>query len=81
MSPKHFPGRKAPAEGPPIPASVVRAAYRVEEAAAILGIGRTNIFRLMGLGVLGSIRIGRRRLIPALEIQAFIKRVQDGEVC
>jgi excisionase family DNA binding protein len=35
----------------------------VQQAAAVLGIGRTMVFRLMNSGKLASVQIGRRRLI------------------
>ena len=41
-------------------------------AAARLGIGRTSLYQLLAAGELGSVRIGRRRLIPAREIDRFI---------
>jgi excisionase family DNA binding protein len=50
-----------------------RVAVPVEEAAHLLGIGRTLTFRLVGTGELESIRIGRRRLIPRAAIDAFVR--------
>ena len=36
----------------------------VEEAARLLGIGRSTTYELVRIGVLRSVKIGRRRLIP-----------------
>ncbi|MDP9269701.1 MAG: excisionase family DNA-binding protein [Chloroflexota bacterium] len=47
-----------PADGPPELLSVERAARQ-------LGIGRSRLYDEIGSGRLRSIRIGRRRLIPA----------------
>lgn len=51
-----------------------RLAYHIKEAAALLGVSRCLIFRLLAEGQLGSIRIGNRRLIPADELKAFLRR-------
>ncbi|MCC6619211.1 MAG: helix-turn-helix domain-containing protein [Chloroflexi bacterium] len=37
----------------------------VEEAATALGIGRSMTFRLIRTGRLRTVKVGRRRLIPA----------------
>lgn len=47
--------------------------YRVTEAAALLGIGRTNVYYLMNDGRLGSVRIGSRRLIPRAALESFVE--------
>ena len=51
-----------------------RMAYSVEETAQALGIGRGLVFMLLREGQLKSIRLGKRRLIPAAELQAFMDR-------
>ena len=51
-----------------------RVAYSVEETAQALGIGRGLVFQLLREGQLKSIRLGKRRLIPAVELQAFMDR-------
>jgi excisionase family DNA binding protein len=49
------------------------------EAAAHLGIGRTTVYRLMGDGVLTSIKIGRCRRIPIASIAAYVnERLTQG---
>ncbi|BDU70254.1 hypothetical protein GETHOR_23550 [Geothrix oryzae] len=53
---------------------VERLAVRVEEAAEILGIGRSMLFILLKEGRLKSVKIGKRRLIPMLELEAFLLR-------
>jgi excisionase family DNA binding protein len=44
----------------------------IEEAGATLGIGRTATYGELAAGRLRSVRVGRRRLIPAGAIAAFI---------
>jgi excisionase family DNA binding protein len=44
----------------------------VDEAAAMLGIGRSRLYAELQAGRCRSIRVGRRRLIPAAAITEFI---------
>ncbi len=39
--------------------------FRPEDAAPIIGVGRTTLFTLMRDGEIESVKVGRRRLIPA----------------
>ena len=41
--------------------------------AASLGLGRTTTYRLIKEGRLRSIKVGRRRLVPADEIARFLR--------
>ena len=43
-----------------------------EEAAGVLGVGRTTIYRLIDEGTLRRMLIGRRSLIPRADIDSFI---------
>lgn len=50
-----------------------RELYSVEEARSLLGgISRVTIYNILNSGELTSVTIGRRRLIPAAAITAFI---------
>jgi excisionase family DNA binding protein len=44
----------------------------IESTSAILGIGRSRLYDEIGAGRLRSIKVGRRRLIPARAIEDFI---------
>jgi len=46
-----------------------------EDAAEVLGIGRTLIFRLIKEGKLKAVRIGRRTLVPVRELEALLARL------
>ena len=48
----------------------------VTEAADMLGIGRSATYQAISAGRLHSVRVGRRRLIPAGSVSAFIR---DGD--
>lgn len=47
-------------------------AYSVEEAARRLSIGRTELFRLMKVGEIARVKIGRRTVVPAGAISDFL---------
>ena len=49
-------------------------AYRPNQAAAVLGIGRDKLFELLSAGEIRSFREGRTRIIPALALQEYIDR-------
>jgi excisionase family DNA binding protein len=44
----------------------------VDEAAAMLGIGRSVLYSEIGAGRLRSLRVGRRRLLSASAIRDYI---------
>ena len=53
----------------------------VEQAAAILGIGRTRFFDLVMSHAVTSVKIGRRRLIVRSSLAEFVERlVRDQDV-
>lgn len=50
-------------------------AYTVDEAAEALSISRTLLFDLMRRGEIASVKLGRRALIPALVLYAYLARL------
>lgn len=44
----------------------------VDEAASMLGLGRSALYGEIGAGRLRSVKVGRRRLVPAASIAAYI---------
>lgn len=50
--------------------------YKPENAAAMLGIGRTKVFALMSEGQLESVQIGRSRRIPRASLEAYVARLR-----
>ena len=48
--------------------------YGIPEAAAVLGIGRSAIYDELAAGRLRSVKVGRRRLIPAGAIGQYIEQ-------
>lgn len=49
----------------------------VEEAAAMLGVGRTAAWRLVYEGQLPSAKIGSRRLVPVAGVHELAARLVD----
>jgi len=54
-----------------------RLLHSPEECAALLGVGRTNIFDLIARGELESFKIGHLRKIPREALADYIKRQRD----
>jgi excisionase family DNA binding protein len=44
----------------------------IPEAATLLGVGRTLAYDLIGRGDLRSVKVGRRRLVPAGAVRAYL---------
>jgi excisionase family DNA binding protein len=59
---------------------VPKRAYSVPQTCAILDLGLNSVKRLVENGSLPSIRIGRRVLILAEDIEAFLARLKAGAV-
>jgi excisionase family DNA binding protein len=51
----------------------------IDEAAALLKIGRTNTYGLVMAGQIQSVKIGRRRLVVASGLQVFIDRLIEEQ--
>ena len=55
-----------------------RLAYGIEDAAAVIGIGRTKLLELMKAGDgPRSFKLGRRRLIAAEELATWLSMCDD----
>lgn len=55
-----------------------RLLLRPEEAAALLGIGRTTVYGLLRTGELHSVQIGTSRRIAADELVSYVERLTSG---
>jgi excisionase family DNA binding protein len=64
----------------PEPADAPDRLLSVDEAAALLGIGRSRTYDEIAAGRLRSLRVGRRRLIPSGAIAAFVAQSSAGGV-
>lgn len=54
----------------------MKLAYSIQEACGLLSIGRTTLYALIGQGDLAVLKIGRRTLITARSLDAFIQAVE-----
>jgi excisionase family DNA binding protein len=50
-----------------------RMGYSPEEAAKVVGLSRGGIYNLMASGKLRSVKIGRRRIIPASALAELLE--------
>jgi len=57
----------------PLPPGEQRLAYSIAEAGQLLGLGQASTERLVALGRLPSVKIGRRRLVPAVALRRLIE--------
>ncbi|MBA3744617.1 helix-turn-helix domain-containing protein [Sporichthya sp.] len=57
-----------------------RLVLTVEEAADLLGVGRTTMYGLIQNGAVESVRIGRLRRVPADALTAFVTGLRNAEV-
>ena len=55
------------------------ACLSIEETAKQLCIGRSSVYALINSGKLASIKLGRRRVIPASAIQSMIENLQSHQ--
>jgi excisionase family DNA binding protein len=54
----------------------MKLAYSIQEACGLLSIGRTTLYALIGQGDLAVLKIGRRTLIPAKSLNAFVQGIE-----
>jgi excisionase family DNA binding protein len=52
----------------------------VKEAAALIGIGRTTLYRLMDAGEIGSVHVRASRRIPLKSVYAYVGRLTGPTV-
>jgi len=62
----------------PITATTAAVLLTVEEAAARLRIGRTTMYGLVSSGAIETVTIGRRRLVPAECVTAYVTALRSG---
>lgn len=52
--------------------------FKPEQAAVVLGIGRSKVFELMARGDLASVQIGRARRIPRESLEDYVRRLRSN---
>ena len=58
--------------------SDLRILLTVPEACAVLRISRWMLYRLIQTRQLNTVKLGRRRLVPAAEVRALLDRLSQG---
>ncbi len=56
-----------------------RLAVSVEEAGALLGIGRTSAWQMIARGELPVLRIGKRTVVPVKALQKLVAEAMGEE--
>lgn len=51
----------------------------IEQAAAMLGIGRSMAWELVSAGALRTVQIGRRRLVPVAAIDGYVQALMEAQ--
>ena len=59
-------------------AQVPRKAVSVDDAAAMLGVGRSTMYELLETGCVRSVKVGRRRLVPIAALDDFLTMKDTG---
>lgn len=54
---------------------LTKLAYSIAEFCQLVGLGRTGAFKEIRLQRLKAIKVGRRTLIPAAEVMAWLERM------
>lgn len=54
---------------------LTKLAYSIAEFCQLVGLGRTGTFKEIRLQRLKAIKVGRRTLIPAAEVLAWLERM------
>jgi len=52
-------------------------AYTVEEATALLSLSRAQIYRLIDLNEIGTVKIGKSRRITSRQLDDFVLRLEQ----
>ena len=55
-----------------------RLLLKPEEAAALLGIGRSKLYELLAAGEIESVRIGSSRRVPMKGLHDYVERLRAG---
>jgi excisionase family DNA binding protein len=62
-----------------VPSTVRKYLLTIEEAAQSLSVGRTHFYKLLSTQAIYTVRIGRCRLVPVGELEAFIARQMEKQ--
>ncbi len=52
--------------------------YKPEQAAEIIGIGRSKLFELIAAGHIETVQIGRSRRVPREALETYVQRLRES---
>lgn len=58
---------------------IPRLLLKPEEAALVLGVGRSVLYELLGTGRIESVQVGRSRRIPWAALEEYVERLRDEQ--
>ena len=58
--------------------AVEKLAFTINETANAIGVGRTKVYNLISEGKIPTIKIGKRTLVPADGLRAFMASLQEA---
>jgi excisionase family DNA binding protein len=61
-----------------LPWQASKLAYTVEEAAELLSLSRAHVYRLIELGDLQSVKIGKCRRVTCAQLEAYVSSVEQN---
>jgi excisionase family DNA binding protein len=59
-----------------LPVNQARRAYRPEEVGDLLGVSRSTVYRLMGEGVLESVKVGGARRVTDEQLDRYLASLE-----
>ncbi len=59
---------------------LTKAAYSISDFCELVSLGRSKVFEELKTGRLGKVKVGRRTLIPAAEVMAWLERMGAAPV-
>lgn len=70
----------APSVQPVATAPLTKLLLTVDEAAQVLGMGRSTLYPKIMRGEIRSVKNGAKRVVPVWELEAFVRRLQETQV-
>lgn len=73
-----MPRKRKPTEKTKNELQVVPESYSVDNAALMLGLGRSTVYNLIKEGKLKRLKVGKRTIVEAVEIRDFLARLRES---
>lgn len=73
-----MPRKRKPTEKTKNELQMVPESYSVDNAALMLGLGRSTVYNLIKEGKLKRLKVGKRTIVEAVEIRDFLARLRES---